>query len=349
MMLPQNIGDRADRRTWLGGSDAAAVFGLSPWATPQHLYEKKIGAPESPDPDREKFFARRKRQEPVIAEMLADEYGIVVTRLSLDANPNRYVHPIHRYLAAEIDFEFEMSDRIAAHFPDRPDLLAIPNGTILNGEIKTVHPFAAGEWGEQGSEDVPIHYAAQVMHGLGVTRRPAAIVAALFGLDDLMCFPVMADQELIAAMEAKCVEFWLEHVLPRVPPKPTNIEDFKRLYGKYAGRPVELDDRALGAYRSILECRKRVKVAQDDLEQLEWQLAAYVADAWGVPTLEQRADVESNDNAILRYQGREVGSWKRQRGAFLDQKRLKAEQPGIVNAYTVQHFYRVLREKKGKS
>lgn len=349
-MIPVKHSGGDDRRKRLGGSDAAAVFGLSPWDTPLTLYDKKVSSETVQlDEAKRKFFARRKRQEPVVAEMLADEYGIVVTTLSLDDNPNRYAHPLHDYLVAEVDFEFEMTDLVRSHFREREDFCAIENGTVLNGEIKTVHPFKASEWGEQGSEEVPVHYAAQVMHGLGVTGRPAAVVAALFGLDTLLAFPVMADQELIAEMEAKCVTFWLEHVLPRRAPKPSNLEDFKRLYSRYVGRPVELDYERIAALQNILSLRSQIKQAEADLKEYEWQLASYVADAWGVPMNEDRADVQSQDNALFTYHGFEVGSWKRQRGTYLDQARLKSDCPSIVKTYSVEHYFRVLRQKKGKS
>src|SRR3990167_8511669 len=153
-----------DRRTYLGGSDIAAVMGLSPWKTPLQLYEEKIAETvEAISDEKRRFFARRKRQEPVIAEMLADEYNIEVTRLSLDEHPNRYTDAEYPWMAAEIDFECLMTPAVRAHFEAREDFSAIPDGAPLNGEIKTVHPFAANQWGEQGSEDVPIHYSAQVM------------------------------------------------------------------------------------------------------------------------------------------------------------------------------------------
>jgi putative phage-type endonuclease len=354
-MLPAGY----DRQKYLGGSDAAAIFGVSPWRTPYDLWVDKTtprvfnedGSPYEPniDPDRAKFFARRKRQEPVIAEMLADEYGIVVTRLSLDEDPNRYIDPEFPFLAAEIDFEFSMSDAVRAAFPDREDFGAIANGTELNGEIKTVHPFKASEWGEQGSEEVPIHYAAQVMHGLGVTRKPAALVAALFGLDILLCFPVMADQETIAAMREKEVHFWTYNVQQHIPPEPLNVDDIKRMYAKFSGKPVELSQEAYEALIAIDTLRGRVKQANQDMEEAEWRVARCVAFNWGLPLINpDKPEIPSQDNAVLMYEGRQAGSWNRQRGTYLDQRRLAREQPAIVSAFTVEHFYRAFRLKKEK-
>ena len=34
------------RRTGIGGSDAAAILGLSPWATPLDIYNEKVSAEE---------------------------------------------------------------------------------------------------------------------------------------------------------------------------------------------------------------------------------------------------------------------------------------------------------------
>ena len=345
-----------DRSKFLGGSDVAAIFGVSPWKTSYDLWVDKCTPRESDqalDPEREKFFRRRKRQEPVIAEMLAEEYGIEVTRLSLDSDPNRYIDPEHPFLRAEVDFEFLMSPAVRAAFPERADFAAIPDGTLLNGEIKTVHPFKASEWGESGSEEVPIHYAAQVMHGLGVTNRPAALVAALFGLDNLVCFPVMRDDETIAAMREKAVHFWTVNVQQGVAPEPVNVGDVKAMYAAFSGRPAEISEDAFDALQTLTRLREDAKAIKDQQYDCEWRIARSVAFNWGVEVVAdpkaQKVDTPEKDNALLLYGGVQVGSWNRQRGTYLDQKRLAAEKPDVVEAYTVEHQYRVFRQKKGKS
>jgi putative phage-type endonuclease len=344
-----------DRRKFLGGSDVAAVYGVSPWRTPLDLYLDKIKprADESTlDAEKKKFFARRKRLEPVIAEMLSDEYGIVVTRLSMDEDPNRYTDPEYPFLAAEIDFEFLMTPEVRAHFQNRPDFAAIPDGTLLNGEIKTVHPFKSSEWGEEGSEEVPIHYAAQVMHGLSVTRRPAALVAALFGVDTLVCFPVMRDEVTIAAIRKKCVSFWQENIEKRIPPEPVNVDDVKRLYAGYSGKPVLLSDEAHAALVTLDHLRAQKNQLERDVSECEWKIAHSVAFNWGldvIPDEKKNPFIAEDENAVLMFDGRQVGSWNRQRGVYLDQKRLGVEHPEIVEAYRIEHHYRVFRLKKGKS
>jgi len=43
MNAPQSVG-QLDRTTYLGGSDVAAILGVSPWTTPFMLFQKKTGA-----------------------------------------------------------------------------------------------------------------------------------------------------------------------------------------------------------------------------------------------------------------------------------------------------------------
>lgn len=334
-----------DRRTYIGGSDIAAVMGLSPWRTPLELYLEKIAdAPPTISEEKRRFFARRKRQEPVVAEMLHDTYGIEVTRLSMDGNPNRYIDPSHPFLAAEIDFEFGMSDAARAAFPERADWAAVPDGTLLNGEIKTVHPFMAKHWGEQGSEEVPVYYAAQTMFGLGVTRRPAALIAALFGIDNLVGFPVMSDGETIGGMRGKAVAFWNNHVLARVPPEPYNMDDMMILFAKANGRPVEADETLLAKLTELKNVRGSLAAYKRDEEQLVFEIADAIRIQWGLPV---ELEGQKIDNAIIRAGGIELASWKSQSRTTIDSKRLQAERPEIAREYSNTSHFRVLRFKKG--
>lgn len=342
--LPAAVG-AIDRRTYIGGSDIAAIMGLSPWKTALDVYERKISnEPELLDEEKRKFFARRKRQEPVVAEMLFDTYGIEVTKLSLDDNPNRYMDPQYPFLAAEIDYEFVMTDAARDAFPARPEWAAIPNGTLLNGEIKTVHPFVAKHWGEEGSEEVPIHYAAQSMFGLGIVRRPACLVAALFGIDNLLGFPVMADDETIPGMRSKAVAFWQNHVIPRIPPEPSNMDDIMKLFARANGRPVEADEKLIEKLEALRNVRASIATFERDAKDLSFEIADAIRLQWGLPAALEGQKV---DNASIRVGGTEFATWKGQSRTTIDSKRLQAEKPEIAKAYSQTSHFRVLRFKKG--
>jgi putative phage-type endonuclease len=334
-----------DRKQFLGGSDAAVIFGVSPWRTPLELWRLKTGqVEEAPLTDeKRRFFQRRKEQEPVIARMLEAE-GVPIVKLSLDAEPNRYIHPQLTFLAAEIDFETRMTPALRERVPT---LAAIPDGTPLNGEIKTVHPFKASEWGEEGSEEVPIHYVAQAWHGQIVTGAPATVVAALFGLDNLVLFGVLRDEDALRAMLEREIAFWREHVLPRVPPPPVSYEDVALLYRKWRGKPADVDAETFAAVTRLAELRAAIKANAAEEEELKRLIGLGIYRAWGLPPETDDPVQTALEDAQLRFEGRPFATWKRQRGAYLDQKRLKEAFPDVVKAYTIETVHRTLRITKG--
>lgn len=323
--LPRDVG-ALDRRSYIGGSDAAAILGLDPYGkTPLTVYLAKRGELETgtPDPEREKFLKRRKRWEEPIVAMLREEYegGIVAVNA-------RYIDQEHDFLAAEIDFEWADAD-----------------GVIQNGEIKTVSPFAFNEgagWGDAGTDQIPVHYHCQVLHGLGVMRRQVCIVAALAGLDTMTFYRVERDEEALSDLREAEVSFWRDHVLAGVPPEPINMSDAMRLFSRRNGRPVEVDDETAGALEHLRQARGELKAVEGDAAELELQVAKAVCKAWGV---EDGAD-PPEDHAILTHHGRKVATWARGRGTSLDQKRLKAEHPELVAALTREHHFRAFRFPK---
>jgi predicted phage-related endonuclease len=323
---PKILGDvgELDRRTYLGGSDVAAVLGLDPYGkTPLTVYMSKIGeAAGITDPEKKKFLERRKRWEGPIVQMLREEFDGEIVAIN-----HRYVDDELHFMAAEIDFEWRDAD-----------------GSIQNGEIKTVSPFAFGErsgWGEMGSDEIPLHYHAQVMHGLGVTGRRTAIVCAMVGLDNMVFYRVERDDEAIAAMRQACAQFWTDHVVPRVPPAPITMVDVAMLYKRHKGRAVELDEEHARALQDLRTVRAAIESHEATKAELELKVALYVCKAWDI-----NAPEEAKDNAALIHDGRELALWVSGRGAHLDQKRLKAEQPDVVKEYTVPHHYRSFRFKK---
>lgn len=318
---PQDVG-AIDRRTYIGGSDAAAVLGLDPYGkTPLTVYLAKLGESQGiTDPEKLKFLARRKRWEGPIVEMLREEFdGKIV------ATNARYVDQEHGFLAAEIDFEWADGD-----------------GVVQNGEIKTVSPFAFNEgagWGEAGTDEIPVHYHAQVMHGLGVTGRQTCIVAAMAGLDTMVFYRVERDEDTIADMRSAMLAFWNEHVLAKLPPEPITMGDVARLMNRRNGRPVELAAEIAEAFANLREVRQQMKALEGDEAELELKVAKAICAEWGIAEGTEPAA----DNAILTFEGRTLGTWKKGSGSHLDQARLASEHPEIKKAYTVPHYYRTFR------
>jgi len=205
-----------DRTKFIGGSDVAAILGISPWRNIVDLWLDKITPPVE-NGQNATAKKRGKRLEPYILDMIREEHGIVIARAN-----ERYIDRELGFLAAEIDAETDTGENI---------------------EIKTVHPFKAKEWGEHETDQLPLHYVAQVQHGLGVTCRDVCRVFALIG-DELKPYVVERDDETIKAMRERCAEFWNSYVLPKVQP-PLDyqhkdvLETLKRLYPGSDGTVIE--------------------------------------------------------------------------------------------------------------
>lgn len=248
MNAPELI--QPDRTSFIGGSDAACILGVSKWKTPLQLYMEKIGAHvEEITPAKQRIFDRGHRWEPVVVDMLVDELVGRGHDVEVTARNQRYQDKAYPFLACELDLELRV------------------DGEDVNGEIKTVHPFAAGEWGAPESDEVPIYYAAQVMHGLMLVPRRRTLVAALIGVDDLRVHWVERDEETIAAIRAKELEFW-ERVQLRVPPEPTTPEDMKLLYRRDGGQVMEADEDLLRMTQQAKDWKAQAKELDAKLELL---------------------------------------------------------------------------------
>jgi predicted phage-related endonuclease len=205
--MPDNRGD------FLGGSDAPAVLGLSPWDTPVSLWQKKLdardGLPEEPnDAAKEQVFGRGHELEPYIVNMVIRKARRLGLRVELVQRNHRHRDPVHDFLRAEIDFELQVWGSI--------EINGTPvefHGETINADAKSVQ-YKREEWGEEFTEDVPIHYAAQFMHGLDVTGRKYCLVGALMSFDDVRLFWLVRDEETIAAMRAKLLQFWTDRPTP---------------------------------------------------------------------------------------------------------------------------------------
>ena len=264
-----------DRTRFIGGSDVAAILGVSPWKSPFRLYQEKTGAyVEEITLAKQRIFDRGHRWEPVVVEMLIDELQDRGHDVQIIARNARYLDRYFPYLACELDLELRI------------------DGEEHNAEIKTVHPFAAKDWGEQDTDEIPIYYAAQVMHGLMVKPRRRSIVAALIGVDDLRVHQIERDEETIAAIRAKEVEFW-RRVQERDAPPPETSDDVKWLYAKDCGIVMEADD---------------------DLQAQVTHLAGLKAEAKRIESAEEvtatRIKCAMGHASTLIYQGRKIASWK---------------------------------------
>lgn len=312
----QRLGSEYVRGAFIGGSDVAGILGVSSWATPADIYFRKKDPKQSKvDPLKERIYKRGKRMEPVVVEMVRDELGLDIVRVSTDLEPNRYRDAEVPYFAAEVDFEWRVRATDVAYFPWAAGLEV---GSIQNAEVKTVGPFAASKWGEMDTDEVPIEYALQSLHGLGVTRRKACMYATLFGSDNLVTFAILRDDEVIAGVRRQLIDFWANHLAPGIPPPPRTIEDVQRMYLKPSLETRQADMAQLEHIAALHMAMDAKSAAEERITELQFQL------------MHSMGHVE----ALVDSRGRPLVTWKNSQWSGLNETRLKAERPDIH-----QQFY----------
>lgn len=290
--LVQAPSPKVDRRRFIGGSDVAAVLGISPWTTPMQLWERKT-RPAIEGGDRKAVFKRGHRWEAVVAEMLVERLESQGHKVEIFGRNSRYEDPQRPYLAAEIDFEIRLDDE----------------REITNVELKTVHPFKAHEWGTEDTDESPVWYTAQAMHGLGVTGRTRCLVAPLFGADEIRTYPIVRDDETIEAMRARCAAFW-NLVQTGVRPDPTTLADLDRLYQGDPAEPSLIADDELT--RIVL----RLRAIQAEIKARESEAAALEFDV-------KRAMKDATELVVPDDSKRVAITWKSRDYRWFDQSALK--------------------------
>lgn len=318
-----------DRSHFLGGTDAAAVMGISPWSTPVELWQEKTGRKRKDpvDPMRAKILARGRKLEPFIREMAIEKLGERGLQVELLACNERYQDPEHPFLACEIDFELLVTGSIVID----GQLLELHREHV-NADAKSVSGFARKKWGLEDTEDVPIEYAAQFQHGLMITGRRLCLVAALRSFDDVDLFWTRRDQETITGMRQREVEFWINHVLADVAPDPFNFSDIKLLFPLDNGLSVEATTEIAEKVAQLRDIKSRLRDFEEAEEALTFEIGEFIS-----------------PHAILTYRGKEIATWKGQGRRALDQKLLAEKHPEIMDECMSTSTIRVLRLKKDRS
>lgn len=310
-MNMQTIAPGHDRSKFLGGSDIAAVLGISPWRTPLDLWQDK-SKPRA-EGERKKVFSRGIRWESVVAEMLVERLEADGHSVEIIGTNNRYKDQEHPFMAAEIDFEIKLDG----------------SDEITNVELKTVHPFKMKEWGESDTDHMPVHYTAQVMWGLGVTKRKSGILAALFGADELRAYPVERDEETVVALRQQGVNFWQNHVLTGIPPEPITIEDTDKLFRDEANVALSADPDISEWLMRMRFIRAEIKARESEADALEFQI---------------RKAMGANTQIVLPN-GKTACEWKSRSGSYLDETALKEAHPSIARQFTRKWNKRVFTIK----
>ena len=169
------------RKRGIGGSDVAALLGISKWTSAVALWLDKTNQTNEPEEINE---AMRWGQllEPVIREQFRQITGRPVVEVKAILQ-----HPQYPFMIADID-----------------GLTVDEDGAPAILEIKNVSEYKRSEW----SQGVPAYYQTQVQHYLFVTGVQKAYVIALFGGNSSGVYTVQADPEVQQMLVQVESDFW---------------------------------------------------------------------------------------------------------------------------------------------
>lgn len=260
----------AARREGIGASEIAAVMGISPWESPFSIFwRKRNGWDIAPT----EIMETGTRLEPAIAdwwahEAMEDGWDVVPGGL--------YQHD------------------------DREWQLATPDRLVIAGDVLCVcdygvpkpctcdDPFAVLEckwvahswdgWGEPGTDEIPVHYRAQVLWQCDVMDLTEWHVAAL-GPGGFRAYHGEVDEDELKLMRAAGAEFMrrlAEDYPPPLDSHSATLATLKRLHPDLEDVEVEV---SLAASHEYLEACASLRIAETRKDAAEIRLRAEMGNA----------------------------------------------------------------------
>lgn len=169
------------RKQGIGGSDVAAILGISKWKSAIELWLDKTNKTTAPVEENE-AMTWGTILEPVIRDHFATVTGKKVVEVKAIMQ-----HPDYPFMIADVD-----------------GVTTDDNGAPAVLEIKTASEYKRDEW----SDGVPTYYLTQVQHYLCVAGVPKAYVAVLIGGNCFRVYEVDADTEIQQMLITVEKDFW---------------------------------------------------------------------------------------------------------------------------------------------
>ncbi|MDE7352082.1 MAG: YqaJ viral recombinase family protein [Acetatifactor sp.] len=169
------------RKRGIGGSDVAAILGISKWKSAVGLWLDKTNQTNE-EAEENEAMQWGNIMEPVIRNHFAEVMGKPVVEVKAMLQ-----HPEYPFMLADVD-----------------GLTVDDEGNPAILEIKTASEYKRDEW-ENG---IPAYYQTQVQHYLCVTGVAKAYVAVLIGGNSFKMYEVDADAEVQRMLISVEKEFW---------------------------------------------------------------------------------------------------------------------------------------------
>lgn len=321
----------AQRRTGIGGSDVAAILGLSKFKSPLDVFKGKIG--ETPDVEQSQAAYWGTKLEDIVAKEFQERTGLKVQRVNKQLSREEWMHAnIDR---AVVNHAISGTVRIQGEAKQAETGRLLTTDAIL--ECKTASSYIADQWGPSQEEEIvsgkvvsdhkiPIYYETQVQWYLGVTGASVCYVAALLGGQDFRIYLVQRDNEVITALQDQCRAFWFENVQKRIPPEPHTAEEVQKLFAKDDGEMIEATNEVATDIGELRNLTEQVKALEAEQKIVKDRICAALGEKTG-----------------FLIAGEKACTFKAQKSTRFDTTRFKKEQPETYANYVKSSEIRVFR------
>lgn len=273
----------ADRDDWLaarqqgiGASEIAGVLGISPYESPFSLYWRKR---EGWTTDDNPHMEAGRRLEDAIADWAADR---------IDPGESLAFWPGGLYASAERPWQLATPDRLVglmcttcggsstlawAGLRNCPDCLGDGRGNLVGAEklaavLEVKHPGSWDGFGDDGTDEIPVHYRAQLLWQMDVMEVGEGYLAAYHN-HDLRIFHLRHDDKDLRTMRTAGAAFWARLEAGEAPPvdeHTATLATLKRLHPSVTDDEVQVDVDLAEGYRRARAAKKRAEALVDRYE-----------------------------------------------------------------------------------
>jgi putative phage-type endonuclease len=289
-----------NRQLSIGGSDIGAILGLSKFRSALAVWMEKTGK------EVKALDSLPLRFGSFAEEFVASEYTRH-TGVDLIHEESIYLHSQYSFMSAHID-RFVHGDGLS-------------NAATRLLECKTANPFARGEWGEPGTDQVPMSYLCQCIWYMAITGIEQCDLAVLFGNSDFRIYEITRDLELEALIIERALHFWNEYVLKDTPPPARTEDDYQALFKKSdPSKTIEANSKTAELIRQLQSLNTQSGDVDEQITQIKQHIMS-----------------EMKEAEVLSYQGNVIATWKAPKPSFrLDSKRLEAEEKEVYERFKMQ-------------
>lgn len=293
----------------LGTSDIGAILGISTFRKPLQVYaEKRVdpttGKPLIPSSEPTEAMTWGVKLEDVVRRHYAEFTGRTIWHRehTLFRHPEMPFHASLDGIAIgglEHNFSCPKCKHINSYYQPKgskalgcawcgnkiPHKNPKKHKRIL--EIKTA--WGAKDWGEEGSDDIPLSYNAGVQWSMGILGPDwtLADVAVLFGGNKYRCYTVERDDAIIKQMQEEALTFWMR-IENGQPPEVSDgsTATRKALEALYApaekGKILEADFAIRSAMEELEKAKAMFKEVEAVKKLLENQICAAIGPELGI-------------------------------------------------------------------